>query len=312
MLDTLRKHLRQFRTIVLDAYDKLEADPNQVRNLLALTIDNRRERSNPVRLDEDFVYPELYAWADERETGGAIDRLEYAVALKGYSAAVPYNKVNIDRPDVVMKLSAIVAKLPLAFFRMQTRLLMNVFRLNPLTVDGQNFFSTAHVYPAGKGTYDNTIDTPFSTLATPTFDEVKTILHNARARFAENLSIEAEVLTSSEVQGSLAVIVHNTAHWSMFEQVRTQRQRSNIDNEAAGTFSLLYDRNCTAGQENRIEFVQSLPGGPRPAFLVLDKDPVLDAWEDDGYHNDQVAVGIQGIFGVKPAHAVSAIQAQEL
>lgn len=312
MLDTLRKHLRQYRTLAMDLYDRLEADANQVRNLLALTIDNRTERANPVRLDEDFVFPEVYAWADQREAGGAIDRLEYVVPIRGYNASVPYNKVNIGRPDTVAKLGRIVPKLPPAFMRTQTKLLMNVFRLNPLTVDGQNFFSTAHVYPAGKGTYDNTIDTPFSTIGSPTFEEAKTILHNARARFATNFSIQAEVLSAAEMAAAMVVIVHNSAHWSVFEQVRTQQTRSNITNEMFGTFNLLFDANCTVGQENRIEFVLALPNGPRPAFLVIDMDPALDAWEDDGYHNDEVAIGLQGMFGVKPAHAVCAIQAQEL
>ena len=48
---------------------------------------------------------------------------------------------------------------------------MNVFRVNGLAYDGQNFFDTDHTHPASKGTYSNVTTPNWNTTSAPTFAE---------------------------------------------------------------------------------------------------------------------------------------------
>jgi hypothetical protein len=310
MIDSLKRQLVQFRTLAMDFYDKLAASPDEIRNKLATVVDNRGERQNPVRMDEDFFFPVVHGWEDQAATIEGLDKIEFVVPMKGYDAFLPYNAVNIDRPDTVARLERLVPRLVPAFFEMQTRLIMNVFRKNPLCYDGQNFFDTDHSHPGGKGAYSNVLTPTFAAAGNPTIDEAKALLHEVQGRLVQNLAIEAEVVNGDQVAKMLTVIVHNVAHWSKFNLVRTQEKFEDNSNEFRGTFSLLLDRHPTSGQENRIEFQLSELGGPRPAFLVPDKDPVLEAWETNRVPNGYVAIGVKGIFGVKPGFPQGSVQAR--
>lgn len=311
-IEILRRHLRSVREVTFSIYDRLETDPNTVRSSLAMTIDNRTVRENPVRLDQWFFFPEVHAWEDEKVVIPGLDKIDFTVPLKGYDAVLPYNRVDIERPNVVARLEQMVGQLPPAFFRMQTRKILEVFRQNSLAYTGQSFFSNAHVHPQDQGNFSNVVALGFADPANPTFDEVKDLLHRVRARFVTNQTIQAELLDEGEVRDSLLVIVHNESHWSLFDQVRTKREFNDNENELRGTFRLLRDAKPTPGQENRIEFVLSTDGGPRPAFLVIDQDARLDAWDGsrNRFSNAYVAVGLEGIFGVKPGYPQTSIQAQ--
>lgn len=310
MLDFLKRQLVHFRTLVLDTYDKLEAAPDLISKSFAITVDNRRDRMNPVRLDEDFFFPSVHGWESQAATIAGLDRIEFTVPMKGWDAFLPFNNVNIDRPDTVAKIERLVKRLPEAYFRNQTRLLMNVFRKNPVCYDGQNFFANAHVHPGGQGTYDNTIAHGFATAGSPTVDEVKALLHAIMSRFITNLAIQSEVIDGSSLYKNLVVVVHNATHHAVFERVRTMPRIDTFENEFVGAFRLLLDNQPTAGQENYIEFQLTEPNGPRPAFLVLDKDPVLDAWNEKGLPDGYTAIGLRGIFGAKAAYPQGSIQAQ--
>lgn len=307
-LDSLRRDVRQFMRLALAKYDTLESDPTSLRNRLALTVDNRQRRDNPVRLTEDFITVQAGPWEDEMVASGRIDKLEYTVPMRGYHAALPFNNVNIGRPNVVATLERMAAALPAALMRLQVKLLMNVFRLNPLTVDGQSFWSDAHVHP-NDATYDNTLD---FTAADPdpaniTFDEGKAILHRAMARIATNQGMEAEVVDAGEIGRDLIVIAHNATHWGVLNLVRTRQINENTPNELAGAFTLLLDRNPTSGDENKLEVVHTPPSGPRPAFFVPDTSPILDAW-DDKSRNGYSVIAMKEQFGIKAGHAHVAVQ----
>ncbi len=294
--------------MALDIYDRLDASQS-VRDLFAFAIDNRQLRENPVRIDEEFFFPEAYGWEDEPISIDALDRIEFVVPLRGYSAFLPYNEVNIGRPTTVAKLERLMPKLPPALLRKQAGLIMEVFRRNPTCYDGQPFFDSVHPHPGDKGTYDNTLPLGFADPANPTITEAKALIHAIRARFVDNLTIQAEVIDAAEIADSLTLIVHNSTHWTTFERVRAMARIDNKENELAGSFSLKVDKKPAAGQENRLEAVLTESGGIKPAFFVIDKDPMLEAEESNRVPQGYVAIVFKQIVGVKPAYPASALQA---
>lgn len=306
MLDTFKRDVKTYTRLALAAYDKLETDPNSIRNRLALTKDNRQARENPVRLTETFISATASAWEDDMVVAAAIDKLDYTVPMKGYQVAVPYNVINIGRPNMLATLQEVIAKLPLAMMRKEVRLIMNVFRLNPLTVDGQNMFDTDHTHINGTA-YSNIVEIDVVDETKPTFDESKTAINEALTRLASLNAIEAEVVDMSQFKQDILITCHTDAQMTIFEQVRTQAQRNNIENELKGAFTLIRDRNPASGTETSFEVSYLPPGGPRPAIFVPDMAPWLDTWEDSK-RNGYVAVGMKEICGVKPGHAFSTVR----
>jgi hypothetical protein len=314
MLDVLRRQVISRQILAFDRYDKLAADPTTLFNLIALTIDNRSARDNPVRLEEDFVFPEAYSWEDEMVSIPGYDRLEYVVPIKGYAAMVPYNRVNINRPGTVARIERIMPKLGEALVLIEIRKAMAVFRGNPLSVTGQSFFADAHPFPSDKGTYDNTIAPNWTDPAAPTDLEIFDLLEAVRVRFADNLTIDAEVLDDSRIDANLLVIVHNAAHQTAFRRALKQDTLTinsvQVPNSNKGSFTLLRDKRPTSGQENYIEFIYTSPGGPRPVIRVIDSNPVVDAIETNRVSNGYVAITMEQMFGMKAGDPSTAIQVQ--
>lgn len=308
MLDIFKRDVRNYTRLALVAYDKLESDPTSLRNRLALMQDNRQARENPVRLTESFIPATASAWEDDVVVKGAVEKLDYTVPMKGYHVFVPYNTINIGRPNLAATLDEIMAKMPLALMRKEVRLIMNIFRLNPLTVDGQNFFDTDHVHIDGSTSYDNTFEAAAVDEDAPTFEEAKAALSAGMVRLAENNAIEAEVVDAAQFKKDLIVICHTAAQMVVFEQVRTQRARDNKENELFGTFDLLLDKQPAAGTEQSFEMCYVPVGGGRPAIFVPDKAPWAEAWESNQVPNGYVAVGMKEICGVKPGHAHTTVR----
>lgn len=306
MLDAFKRDVRSYTRLALAAYDRLETDPNSIRSRLALLKDNRQARENPVRLTETFISATASAWEDDIVVAAAIDKLDYTVPMKGYHVFVPYNEINIGRPNMQATLKEVVDKLPLSLLRKEVRLIMNIFRLNPLTVDGQNFFDASHTH-INDTAYSNIVEFDVVDEDNPTFDEAKAAINEALARLASINAIEAEVVDAAQFKQDILITCHTAAQMTVFEQVRTQAQRNNVENELKGSFTLLLDRNPASGTETSFEVSYLPPGGPRPAIFVPDMAPWLDVWKD-GVRNGFVAVGMKEIFGVKPGHAFSTVR----
>jgi hypothetical protein len=64
-IDILKRQVRTVQILAFNRYDLLQTAPDSLFARIALTIDNRSARENPVRLEEDFFYPEAYSWEDE-------------------------------------------------------------------------------------------------------------------------------------------------------------------------------------------------------------------------------------------------------
>lgn len=314
-IDILKRQVRNYQTLAFNRYDRLQAAPDSLFAAIALTIDNRGARENPVRLTEDFFYPEAYAWEDEMVSMPGLAELEYTVPIKGYASWLGYNRVNIGRPGTVARLERLLPRLADAHDMLQVRLAMNVFRTNPLSVTGQNFFADAHPIPGRAGsTYDNLLAPNWADPADPTDAEVKAVLDSVRTQFATNLTVTAEVVDTSQIDSNLLVIVHNSTHEAAFRRALNDDTLTvgsdQVPNPNKGTFRLLRDLRPTSGEENYIEFVHTVPGGPRPIIRVIDSPPRLDAIESNRVSNALVMITMESMFGMKAGDPSTAIQVQ--
>lgn len=312
-IDILKRQVRQVQILAFDRFDKLQTSNDDLLSLLCLTVDNRREKQNPVRLEEDFYWPEAYAWEDEMVSVPGFDKLDFVIPIKGFASMIPYNRVNIDRPDTVAKLERMMPRLAEAHIRLQVRQAMAVFRTNPTSVDGQAFFADAHPTPGKTGiTYDNLLAPNWTSPTIPTDEEVLAVIESIRAQFAANLTVDAEVVDSSVVDGALAIITHNASAEAAFRRARDYQTLTigsiQVPNPNRGTFRLFLDKKPTSGQEGYLEAIYSLPGGPRPVIRVLDKDPTVDAIESNRVSNALVEITMESQFGMKAGDPSTAIQ----
>jgi hypothetical protein len=314
MIDILKRDLRQVRTLAYHHYDTAESTFAENRSWLVVEIDNRQLRQNPVRVEEEFFFPTAAGWEDTVTVLQALDRIEWAIPMKGYDAYLAYNAVNIGRPDTVARLERLVPRLPEPLARRKLGQALDVFRMNLPCISGQTFFHAAHARPADKGTFSNIMAPNWVDPAAPTEAEVMDFLEAAKIRFMDISTVEAELVDGSKLAAQMNVVVHSVAVWAPFERVRTRDKVSDSATEVnpfKNTFTLRLDKKPAAGQENFLEVVNSVPSGPRPVFFTPDTDPELDAWADpnrvpDGY----VAVGYKQIWGMKPGYPDSAVQAQ--
>ena len=96
---------------------------DETLQVLAWIYDNRQLRENPVRLQEEFFYPQAFAWVDEIVIAQSIDTIDYTVPLTGWNAVAPFNRVNVGRPNTIAKLERIVPRLPEGIFKKEKQLL---------------------------------------------------------------------------------------------------------------------------------------------------------------------------------------------
>jgi hypothetical protein len=313
MLDELRRIVRSYLTLTLDIWDRLAADPTSLFALLCFVVDNRQQRLNPVRFEWINWFPSVMADEDDATTLPGLDRLEYAVPMKGYEAFIEYNLINVGRPDTVAQIESMLRQIPAAFLLKQVETVMNVFRKNPLCMDGQNFFDTDHTKPSGLGTYSNIIAPNWADPAAPTILEADAAVDAIRARFATNATIQAQVIDDTQFDNQLAMIVHNETAFNMFHRLRTDDRigtgSDTRDNTKKGSFRLLRDLHPTSGEENNFEAIFT-GSTARPVILIPDSDPTPDAYVNNRVKNNHAAVGMRGSWGAKAGFPHVAVQGQ--
>lgn len=311
MIEILKRSLQNVRTLAYSHYDRLESTFAENRGWLATEIDNRQLRENPVRVDEEFFFPVAAGWEDRITVLQNLDRLEWAIPMKGYSAFLPYNRVNIGRPDTVARLERMVPRLPEPLERLKLGHCLKVFRLNPVCITGQTFFHSAHARPSDKGTFSNVIAPDWADPAAPTEAEVMTTIDLVKTRFMDITTVDSELIDGDKLAETLNFVAHSTAAWQAFERVRTREKVSDSATETnpyKGTFTLRLDKKPTAGEETYLEVVNSMANGPRPVLYVPDTDPVLNTWDSDLVPAGYVAVGYEQQWGVKPGFPDTALQ----
>lgn len=322
-LEILKREFASVHGVFFDLYDRLEVDHVKALETLAWIHDNRQARENPVSLDYLLDFPEATSWLDELEIAHTLDKLDWVVPMEGHQVVSPFNRVNLNRPNTVVKLEQIVARQPLAMNRREIRLCMEVFRTNPLSVTGQSFFSTVHPRPGKKGTFSNVMTPTFGPdLARPVLQVLFNLVQDVLTQFGEISILESEVIDDEKLQGNLLVIVHNKDHHSLFRELRTADKIpegtlpggatiGERQNSLKGAFDLWRDPRPRPGQENWIEFIlKSEPGGPKPAVYVIDQDPEPVVLDENRVSNGYYAVGFTKIFAVKPFVPNTTIQAR--
>ena len=300
-LDIFRQDVESIRTVAFDRYDRLAPSHDETLQVLAWIYDNRQLRENPVRLQEEFFYPQAFAWVDEIVIAQSIDTIDYTVPLTGWNAVAPFNRVNVGRPNTIAKLERIVPRLPEGIFKKEKQLLLDVFRKNPLTVDGQNFFSTAHPKPNGE-LFSNVLEPAWADPSAPTLQELADLIEAAKTRFASISVLESELIDDAAMDERLLVIAHNDSHQTQLRRLRTVDKIGDVMNSLQNGFRLWRDAKPAAGQENYFEIVHTTPdtSGPKPAIYVLDKDPELVTLDENRVSNGYYGLGFEKIFGVKP------------
>jgi len=231
MLEHLRKQLRNYRTLAYQTYDKFEADRDAALRALCFIHDNRTSRENPVRFDASFFVAFSHAWDDEIEVAAALDRLEWVVPIKGYDSFVPYNTVNIDRPSTVADLAQILGEsgpLRTELDRLHLRKALQVFRKNPLSITGQNFFDAAHPRPSDQGAFSNVLTPDWADPAAPTDAEVMDLLDSIRARFGEIDAVKSELIDDDKFTDVAmpSVAFRTSSHPSILMKGTSRRSRN--------------------------------------------------------------------------------------
>lgn len=310
MLDQLQSLRKAVEPIAFDVYDRFKTP--SILSLLAMEIDNTVAQEDPVSLEWLGSFAEMREWLDEKTTQ-KIFKGEFSIPIQGYEMTWSFDRKKLRRANALG--ASFVAQIQSQverFAKGKLRLVMDVFRQNPLTYDGQNLFDAAHVHPSGKGTYSNLLTPNWVDPANPTIDEAKQFLHDAQARLTDNMGIDAEVMDAAEIDKNLVVTVHNSAAFSKFNLVRTMPRIDNAENEWMGGFKLLRDFHPTSGQESYLE-VQFSAGtkGPRPVIFVIDEEPSqLAIDETEVFKRRKISMGFEAWYGVKAGWPQVVLQGQ--
>lgn len=318
-IDQLRKDVRGHRELMLTGYDKNEAMLADAAAMFA-TIDNRQARLSPIPVSSYFMLPQGFALEDEPVLYAKMDQLEWSVPIKAYRTTLPFNRINVGRPQQAIPLANVVARLGPAMRRLQLHSLFKLFRNPTVSITGQPFFDKAHPQPADQGMFSNILDldtdVETSSNTRPTAEDAIKVLRAARIRFAVNQLLEAEVV--KDLDTPMTVVALTQAWYEAFDDVRTRPQivqdGQRQDNPFYMKFNLLWDRKhpninnfrffifnggpltLQAGSDGRPVEVPTFPA----AFLAFDTDPVPGAEIVTG-NKDLFTIYTEMIFGAKLA-----------
>ena len=317
-LDQLRKDVRAHRELMLMGYDKHEILLTDAAAMFA-TIDNREARLSPIPVSSHFLLPQGFALEDEPVLYAKMDQMEWNVPIKVHRTTLPFNRINVGRPQQAIPLANAVAKLGPAMHRLQIQKLFSLFR-NPaaVSITGQPFFDKAHPQPADQGMFSNILDlstdVDLSSASKPTAEDAIKVLRAARIRFVINQLLEAEVVKDFD---TVLTVVALTQDWAeAFDDVRNRPQivqdGQRQENPFYKKFNFMWDRKhpntnnyrflifnggpmtLQAGSDGQPVEVPSFPA----AFLAFDTDPVPGAEVVTG-NKDLFTIYNEMIFGAK-------------
>lgn len=255
--------------IAMDVYDK-EDTSRTILPFLAQAV-TRRGRGKTVRLEWWAAFPSLREWIDEKSFQKAF-RDDMELTIKPYEVSYAFDRLTQDYDDAIISAGDLAPKMGAAFGRGKTLLALKPLRDNAVTYDGQDFFDTDHTHPDG-ATFSNKVVAARSTDATPTLAEAANEMALAVERLAMNQLVANEIVSANFAAESLVVITKHAAVWARYYELLTKDMVStNETNIWKGKFTLLRDYNPGSSTDYTVDFIQALPGGPRPSIMVVHRE----------------------------------------
>jgi len=304
ILTDFRPVVTAYQTLAMQIYDKLGGNTPDDLLKIVMSYDNRRLRQNPVNLQHIAALPEVARWISGLASSPPPELLRLSVPLEGYGALIPFNEINVGRPDQIVKVEDLVRKLPAAYNHARAELAAGVLETNPLCLDGQSLFDTDHPFPQNRGTFSNIIS---AAVATPeqALDAVKTL----RGRFALNQTLQRKYTTESD--GSILIICRSDIAFSAFNKVRSldkilnDAESKEIQNTEKGRIEVW---KTSYGQSDASIFAIDQSTDVRPVVMIDDLDPVLDVENGARIPQGHIAITFRGIMAAAPLFPQGAIQ----
>lgn len=260
---------QQVTPIALDIYDK-EDTSRTILPLLAQQV-TRRGNGKTVKLEWWAAFPQMREWLDEKMIQKAF-RDDMELVIKPYEISYEFDRLTQGYDDAIISAADLAPKMGTAFGRGKTLLALKPLRDNATTYDGQDFFDTDHTHPDGS-TFSNKVVAARSTDATPTLAEAANEMALAVERLAAIQLVANEIVSAEFAAQNMVVIVKHANVWARYYELLTKDMVStNETNIWKGKFTLLRDYNPGSTTDYTVDFIQALPGGPRPSIQVVHRE----------------------------------------
>lgn len=306
MISDLKSIARAVTPIAMDIYDK--EDPTSLLAVLAQVVPNP-EGEKILTLEWWSAFPELRRWLGERSVQKAFqDALEVRSEL--YEITMEFDRRDAERKSGLAKAEQLADKIAKAFIQGKVMLAYRVLQQNLLAYDGQDFFDTDHAHPDGSG-YSNLTTVSRVIAANPTVVEARSELKAAMSLLLQNRLVRNQLVSTADIQNSLVVIARSQGTWSAYRDLNTEEKIGDEPNRFRNTFTLLRDFNPPSGQENSVDVIEALPGGPRPAVFVATREPKgLEFDESKAFSHHLIPFGMDGEYGVAAGFPQTAVRLQ--
>ena len=248
------------------------------------------------------AFPLMREWVGERKTTATM-KSSIQVSIKPWERTFDFSlrSQRFGDSNITVTPEQLAGKLSDAF---ENGTLIEAFR--PIrenlvtTYDNQNLLDTDHVHPDGT-TFSNVWDlsnNSQSRAATgaPTAAEAARELEAATSLLLQNRLRNVSLVEMTKP--NLVIIVKSQGTWSGYNQLLTQNVLSNSTNQYFGSFRLLRDYDPESGDEKKVDFILSEPGGPRPVIYVPFRNPgpvkfdtSKEFWEEKVYYGNDADLG---------------------
>ncbi|MEM9558659.1 MAG: Mu-like prophage major head subunit gpT family protein, partial [Acidobacteriota bacterium] len=282
----------------------------------------RRAASNPKVMDFEWltVFPEMREWLG--------DRVAQTSLLKRWTAEVkPYEiTLSVDRDDLETGsynagvLAEFAKQQVGAYTRGKMRMAYQLMSRNPLTAwgDGAQLFSTSHVDVKGETrsnvlTFEKASNDPAAPLSMLDAYEV---VEQVASGLRRNAVLPTQLLDVGEALADLTVFVRRDMDESAFRQLSTSERLGGTDGERnpwTGKLKIIRDPLPEAAYATSIDVVWSLPNGPRPIVLGVQKEVGrLEVDDQQAFRNRKLDLGTDARYALMPAFWQSCYRAKDL
>lgn len=307
MLQFLRSIAKQVTPMALDVYDT--EDSSGLLTTIARVYNHSTSRENPVNLEWANVFPELRQWVGERQVQKAFQN-SMSVRWGPHEITYEFDKHSENDPALLIKMGEMATSIGRGFATGKVNMANAVLRENGLTYDGQNLFDVSHQHPDGTN-FSNLLSAPWASMATPTIVQARDTFRSAKRRLMRNTLIRNQVISSASVASNLVVICRSDETWAAFEALRTEPEINGQPNIDKNTFQLLLDVGAGPALASSVDFIHSVPGGPRPVvFLIAREIKNLTFDESNIFNKPLVPFGMDADYGAAAGFPQTCVRAE--